>query len=148
MVRKTPHLKHFNEFDDDELIKTDSTFYPVLAKTLDLGLDRSLVGGFFANLGKRRMREGFPVSELMYAINLRQKIIIEYIMTEFAPENPVRMYQSMESISRVSEFFLLGCFYLTKGYLEEVYSKMNKNDIVSEEILKEYFKDDFFFKDE
>jgi hypothetical protein len=69
-------------------------------------------------------------------------------MTEFAPESPVKMYQSMGVISQVSEFFLLGCFYLTKGYLEAVYTKMNVHDSVEEELLKKYFKDDFFFKNE
>jgi hypothetical protein len=97
-------------------------------------------------MAKKRMQEGFPISEVIYAINLSQKIIIEYIMTEFAPENPVKMYQSMGVVSKISEFFLLSCFYLTKGYLESVYTKMNVHDKVSEELLKKYFKDDFFFK--
>ena len=34
------------------------------------------------------------------------------------------------------------------GYLEAVYIKMNVNDKVSEELLKKYFMDDFFFKQE
>jgi hypothetical protein len=94
------------------------------------------------------MQEGFPISEVIYAMNISQRLLIEYIMTEFAPENPVRMYQSMGVISSISEFYLLGCFYVSKGYLEAVYTKMNVHDSVSEELLKKYFKDDFFFKKE
>ena len=146
MVRKAPQLKHYNTLDDETLIKTDKALYPLLSSTLDRGLDRIALGNFFVNLGKTRMQEGFPVSEVIYGTNLTQKIVMEYTMTEFAPENPVRMYQSMGIISQVSEFFLLGCFYLTKGYLEMVYTKMNSHDKVSEELLKKYFKDDFFFK--
>ena len=148
VVRKAHQLKHYNTMDDETLIEADSAFYPLLAKTLDRGLDRALIGNFFVNLGKTRMQDGFPVSEVIYAVNLAQKIIIEYIMTEFAPESPVKMYQSMGVVSQVSEFFLLGCFYLTKGYLEAVYTDMNIHDSVSEELLKKYFKDDFFFKQE
>jgi len=146
LVRKAQQLKHYNTFDDETLIKANSSIYPLLSKVLDRGLDRSLVGSFFAGLGGKRMQEGFPVSEVIYVINLSEKIIIEYIMTEFAPESPARMYRSMDIISRVSEFFLLGCFYLTKGYLEAVYTKMNVHDKLSEDLLKKYFKDDFFFK--
>jgi hypothetical protein len=146
MVRKAKHLKHYNTIDDETLIESDIVLYPLIAKTLDKGLDRSLVGSYFVNLGKTRMTEGFPVSEVIYTINLSERILIEYIMTEFAPESPVRMYQSMNVISTISEFFLLSCFYLTKGYLEAVYTKMNKHDSLSEELLKKYFKDDFFFK--
>ena len=146
MVRKAPQLKHYNTLEDEVLIESDAVFYPLLSRTLDRGLDRAHMGTFFAKEGKSRMQEGYPISEVIYGINLTQKIVIEYIMTEFAPESPVRMYQSMGMVSQVSEFFLLGCFYLTKGYLEAVYTKMNVHDKVSEELLKKYFKDDFFFK--
>ena len=146
MVRKAPQLKHYNTLDDEDLIASDAEFYPLLSKILDRGMDRSLMGNFFVTLAKTRMQEGFPISEIIYAVNLSQKIIIEYIMTEYAPESPVRMYQSMGVVSQVSEFYLLGCFYLAKGYLEAVYTKMNVHDKVSEELLKKYFKDDFFFK--
>jgi len=146
MVRKAIQLKHYNSMDDDTLIENDKPLYGLLSRTLDRGLDRSLVGDFFVRLGKERLQGGFPISEIIYAMNLAERIVIEYIMTEFAPESPVRMYQSMGVISQVSEFFLLGCFYITKGFLEAVYTKMNVHDSVSEELLKKYFNDDFFFK--
>jgi hypothetical protein len=145
-IRRAPQLKHYNALDDETLIEADAAFYPLLARILARGLDRSLLGEFFVNLGKDRMNNGFPVSEVIYAVNLSQKVAIEYIMTEFAPESPVRMYQSMGVITQVSEFFLLGCFYLTKGFLEATYTNMESSDAVPEELLKKYFRDDFFFK--
>jgi len=146
MVRKANQLYHYNTLDDETLIEANTSVYPVLSKIIDRGPDRSLLGGFFVNIGKKRMQEGFPVSEIIYAINLTERVIIEYIMTEYAPDSPSKMYQSMGIISRVSEFFVLGCFYCTKGYLEAVYTKMNIHDKLSEDLLKKYFKDDFFFK--
>ena len=146
MVRKAHQLKHYNTMSDEALIEANAAIYPVLSKTLARGIDRSLVGNYFVALGKNRMSDGFPISEVIYAISLCEKTVIEYVMTEFAPESPVRMYQSMGIISQISEFFLLGCFYLTKGFLEAVYTKMNVHDSVSEELLKKYFRDDFFFK--
>jgi hypothetical protein len=148
LVRKAPQLKHYNTLSDEALIEEDTPIYQILSKTLDRGFNRSLIGDFFFNMGKERMHGGYPVSEVIYAICLVERIVIEYIMTEFAPENPVRMYRSMGIISQVSEFFLMGCFYLTKGFLEAVYNKMNVHDKVEEELLKKYFRDDFFFKNE
>jgi hypothetical protein len=147
-IRKAPQLKHYNALDDETLIESDAPFYSLLARTLDRGIDKSLLGDFFVHLGKQRMRDGFPVSEVIFAVNLAQKIVLEYIMTEFAPDNAVRMYQAMNVASQVAEFFLMGCFYLTKGFLEETYTRMNSKDSVSEELLKKYFRDDFFFKKE
>jgi hypothetical protein len=83
---------------------------------------------------------------VIYGINLTQQVVIEYLMTDFVIDNTVRMYHAMGIVNRVSEFFILGCFYLTKGFLEATYLEMNKNEKVSEEMLKKYFKDDFFFK--
>ena len=146
MVRKAPQLNHYNTMDDESLIQAVTPMFPLLSKTLDRGLDRSIMGNYFVNLGKKRIVEGFPISEIVYAVNLIQKVIIEYIMTEFAPESPTKMYRSMGIISQVSEFFVLGCFYLTKGSLEAVYTQMNIHDKLSEDLLKKYFRDDFFFK--
>jgi hypothetical protein len=148
LIRKASHLKHYHKMDDETLVEADQPLYPLLARILDRGVDRSLIGNSFVKLGKKRMQAGFPVSEVIFGISLAQKVVIEFIMTEFAPENPMRMYQSMGAITKVAEFFLLGSFYMTKGYLEETYTSMSIHDKVSEELLKKYFKDDFFFKKE
>ncbi|AEF83097.1 hypothetical protein [Leadbettera azotonutricia] len=145
-IRKAPQLKRYNALDDSRLIDEGAGIFPLLSRTLDRGFDRSLMGEFFVKMGKDRMAESFPVSEVIYSIDLAQKIFIEYVMTEFAPENPVRMYSSMGILTQAAEFFLLGCFYLTKGFLEATYTQMNSKDSVSEELLKKYFRDDFFFK--
>jgi len=146
-VRKAQQLKHYNNTDDEAIIEKYTPFFPLLAQVIDRGLDRNRLGNFFVNLGRDRMKDGFPISEVIYAINLMERVVIEYITNEYAPENPIKMYQSMGVVSQISEFFLLGCFYLTKGYMEAVYTTMNKHDSVSDELLKKYFKDDFFFKE-
>ncbi|MDR2403380.1 MAG: hypothetical protein LBD78_05065 [Spirochaetaceae bacterium] len=147
-IRKSPNLKHYGVLDDETLIGIDAPFYPLLARTLDRGIDRSLIGDFFVRLGKGRMQDGFPVSEVIYAVNLSQQVVIEYLMTDFVLESTVRMYQAMGTVTRVAEFFLLGSFYLTKGFLEATYTNMSRRDAISEELLKKYFTDDFFFKND
>jgi hypothetical protein len=67
-------------------------------------------------------------------------------MSEYAPENPMRMYAAMGAMSRIAEFFMLGSFYMIKGFFEETYTSMKVDDKISEELLKKYFMDDFFFK--
>ena len=146
LLRSAPQLKHYQLLNDEEVIEAGVSIFPLLSTALDRGLDRSLIGGLFVGLGKQRMHSGFPVSEVIYGLNIAQKVVIEYITTEFAPDNPMRMYQSLGALTKVAEFFLLGSFYVTKGFLEETYTAMSRKDQVSEEFLKKYFKDDFFFK--
>jgi hypothetical protein len=145
-VRSISQLKHYHTFDDEALIEFGRHCFPLLSRILDRGLDHDVIGDFFATLGKDRMKDGFPISEVIYGLNLAQKVVIEFLMTEYAPDNTIKMYQAMGAISRISEFFLLGSFYLSKGFLEETYTSMSHKGKVSEEILKNYFRDDFFFK--
>ncbi|MDR2742913.1 MAG: hypothetical protein LBB98_12280 [Treponema sp.] len=145
-IRKAPQLKHYGALSDDALIEINAPLYPHLARTLDRGLDRSVVGDFFVTMGRKRIEGRFPVSETIYGLNLAEQVVNDYLMNDFAPDNAVRMYQAMGAASRAAEFFLLGCFYITKGSLEAVYTLMNKDNAVSEEVLKKYFRDDFFFK--
>jgi hypothetical protein len=148
LIRKATQLKHYNSLQDEALIDSNIDFYPLLARSLDRGIDRILIGDFFVKLGKDRMQKGCPISEVVFAVNLSQQVVIEYLMTDFVLDNTVRMYQAMGAVSRVAEFFLLGSFYLTKGFLEETWTSMSSSDKVSEEFLKKYFRDDFFFKKE
>jgi hypothetical protein len=145
-IRKATHLKHYQELDDDVLIDAGSSIFPLISHTLDRGLDRSHVGNYFVKLGKQRLQAGFTVSEVIYGLNSAQKVVFEYIMTEFAPENSMRMYQSLGALNTISEFFLLGSLYIIRGFLEETYNKMNEHDKAAIELFRKYFKDDFFFK--
>jgi hypothetical protein len=145
-IRKAGQLRHFAALEDGALVELEMPVYPLLSRTLDRGLDRAVVGDFFVRLGKERMKAGFPMSELIYALCLSQQSVIEYIMPDFAVESSLRMYQAMGILDKVAEFFLLGAFYLTKGFLESTYTNMANSGNVTEEFVKQYFKDDFFFK--
>jgi len=141
-----PQFGNYNKMDEKSLIEMNMKMYPLLSRSLDRGFDHAQIEHIFVKLGKDRMHSGFSISEVILALNLVQKIVIEYIMTEFAPENPVRMYQSMGALTKLSEFFLMGSFYIFRGFLEEIYTSMNIKDKISEDLLKKYFRDDFFFK--
>jgi hypothetical protein len=77
---------------------------------------------------------------------LSQKTAVDCISSEFVHDNPLALYQAFGAIEKVNEFFFLGCFYMIKGFLEQMYESMNVKHNISEDLLKTYFKDDFFFK--
>ena len=47
---------------------------------------------------------------------------------------------------QVADFFMLGSYYLTKGFLEETFLRLRKGEKMTDEVLGKYFRDDFFFK--
>jgi hypothetical protein len=146
LIRKEPQLKHYNGLSDEELCALNAPLYPHLARSIERGIDRKLIGGYFVQMGKDRMRNGFPISESVFAFSLSQKAVVDYISSEFVYDNPLALYQAFVAIEKVNEFFLLGCFYMIKGFLEDMYEKMNTRHNIPEDLLKTLFKDDFFFK--
>ena len=52
----------------------------------------------------------------------------------------------MEAADQVGDFFFLGSYYLTKGYLEDTFMRMRREQCLDDETLNRYLPDDFFFK--
>ena len=145
-IRKASQLKHYNALSDEQLIDINSEFYPNLARNLERGMDKNSVGAFFVKLGKERMKMGFPISEVLFAVNLSQKVVHDFLTAECVVDSSFELYRIVDVMTRLSEYFLLGSFYLTKGFLEETYVAMKVKDSVSEDFIKRYLRDDFFFK--
>ncbi len=145
-VRAAPQLKSYNTLSDDTLVEINSDFYISLARWFSKGRDTNALGAFFVSLGKNRQSKGFPISEVLYAMVIAERVVVEGIRSEIPMENSLQMYQAMDAMRRISEFFLLGSFYLTKGFMEETYLHLNAQESLPEEMLKRYFRDDFFFK--
>jgi hypothetical protein len=145
-IRKAPQLRAYNAKSDTELLALTLPLYPKLARSLERGIDKNMLGAFFVKMGKDRMRQGYPLSETVFALNICRQIVIEYLESEVVMDNTVQLYQAIGTGSDVAEFFFMGSFYLTKGSLEGIYESMYANGHMSDELLKKYFTDDFFFK--
>ena len=145
-LRAAPQLKHYHLMEDEAIIDTGIPIFRMFSTVLDRGLDTNRIGELFVEKGKQRLLAGFPISEVIYGLNVAQKVVIESVMTEFAPESSIRMYQSLGVLNTVSEFFLLGSMYVIKGFMEESYARMSSDEKANLEMFKKYFRDDFFFK--
>jgi len=146
-VRKAENLKTYNALSDDALLKINSKVYRTLALWFQKEIDKNSIGAFFVNIGKERRKQGFAVSEVSYALFLSQRAVQEYIINENLVDTSMALYTIMGLSSQVSDFFYLGSYYMVKGYLEDTYLALQKNEDMSDEKLRTYFSDDFFFKD-
>ncbi len=146
-VRKAVNLKRYNEMTDDELIAMNSKLYRTLALWFEKEIDKDRIGAFFVELGKTRRAQGFPVSEVSWALLLSQRSVIEYIMNESVLDSSMALYTVIDLTTQVADFFFLGSYYMMKGYLEDMYLALGREESVPRETLDKYFKDDFFLKD-
>jgi hypothetical protein len=148
-LKASPNLRRCKELTAEQLILTNMDLFPLLARWYEGGADRNEVGGFFVRMGKERLKQGFSISEAIYVLHLSQKTVIEYLVDQNILENSVDLYNTLELTTRVSEFYMLATYYTTKGYLEDAYlglAKTGKAGKVSEEQLRRFLSDDFFFK--
>ncbi len=144
-VRKTEYMKTYNSsFSDQNLIKKTMKVYECLAEWLEEGASKDKIGLFFSLIGAERYVEGFPLCEIEFGHLLSKKIIYHYLMSENFLDNTCAVYNAFEFTREVYNFFDLGVFYLTRGYLEKQYSEMKADGLHN---LQKYFFDGSFFLD-
>lgn len=145
-IRASENMKHYVSMSDNELLEKSKVILTLLARWLELEASKNEIGSSFVKLGKSCFDVKMPVSELIFAINLARKSVVEYILQENEMNDAASMYMAVDLISRIAEFFQLGTYYIIKGFLESVYKNLQKNESLNDSILKNYFSDDFFFK--
>jgi hypothetical protein len=146
-IRKASNLKTYNSMTDEELLGLNVELYKLLASWFEKEIDKNSIGAFFVDLGKARRNHSFAVSEVVYAMLLAQRSVLEYITKENILDTSMALYTIVDLTNQVADFFFLGSYYMMKGYLEDTYLALYNDEAVSEEVLKKYFNDDFFFKD-
>jgi hypothetical protein len=146
-LRKAENISAIHEVEDAELLSIHGEIIRKLGRWFDKSADKNEIGAFFVMMGKEYCAQGIPLSELTFALNLDRKAVTEHIVEGEDLEGAHRIFALMEVVDQVGDFFFLGLYYLTKGYLEDTFMRMKAEQRLDDETLNRYFPDDFFFKD-
>ncbi len=146
-LRKAENVAALNGIEDAELLSIHSEIIRKLGRWFDKSADKNEIGAFFVMVGKEYCAHSVPLSELTYSLNLDRKAVTEHIVEGEEVEGAHRIYALMEALDQVGDFFFLGAYYLTKGYLEDTFKRIKCEQCIDDETLNRYFPDDFFFKD-
>jgi hypothetical protein len=138
-VKKTAHMKSYQLHRDDELLKRNKKFFENLAKWIDADASREEMDSYFETIGRQRYREGFPLPEILYGVLLAKKVFHDAILQEALLSSAVEIYQALELITMIHNYFDQGNFSITRGYLEELYAALGKTGKFSGEELKQFF---------
>ncbi len=145
-LRDLPALKTLGGLQNDQLIDINSQIYRGLIKWFDKSGGKNEVGATFASIGKTLCTAGIPVSESIYFLVVSRKSLVDHFQRDSMMENSLELYSILQTVDQISDFYALGSYYLTKGYLEDTFKALAKNAAIPESELRKYFKDDFFFK--
>lgn len=145
-VRKAGNLKKYKMLGDAELLGINKALFKNLSLWIAGETDKNRLGEYFVDLGKLRRREGFPLSDVSFAMLLVQRTLFDCLTEPPEADNALALSRTMDVIRQTADFFFLGFYYLTKGYLEDTYVAFNREELLPSDVLNKYFPDDFYFK--
>ncbi len=147
-LRESEYTRSYAQLPEDELRERHARVIESLTRWLEEEFSRRDAGHFFVAVGRERYQEGLPLAEAVYALLLGKSGLWKLVLEEGVLENAAEVYQALKLITQINNFFDLGNFYITRGYMEKMYSDMEENAGLPQEELQKYFFPGSFFKDE
>ncbi len=74
---------------------------------------------YWRELGRKRRREGIPITEQLRAIQLARSVLWQHAVEEGGFDSSVNMYQALNLYRQVMTFFDHGMIHAVEGWLEQ-----------------------------
>jgi hypothetical protein len=125
-IASNPRTRSFHSVSRDELESRVYRLYHNLGRWLGQP-DESAIEAEYGDLGRRRFREGVPLSDIISAVILYKRHLNRYVREHGLIEPsvdrvaqgemlPVHLYGMQELYERIGEFFDKALYHLTRGY--------------------------------
>ena len=137
-VKKAEFTKTYHSLEDDEVIRRVSMVFEHLVNWLKTGASNDEAERYFENVGKDRLRQGFPLSEINYALYLEKKVFWNFIMNQKDLIDDLNSSDTLKMMTTLSNYFDLGSFFLTQGYFYEFFGELDDGAVYSKDQLKDF----------
>ncbi|HZO31049.1 MAG TPA: hypothetical protein VFH48_34205 [Chloroflexota bacterium] len=114
-LRQHPRVQGYHRLALQELHTRAYDVYHNLGKWVARGSE-SEVELTYTDLGRRRYREGIPLSEVIFALLLTKSHLLEYVKTSGLSDTALDLYQELELIQMVSQFFDKAIYHAARGF--------------------------------
>ena len=139
-VRASEYMETYQKLLDEDIKERGQLVLMNLAKWLEDGANKEEIEEYFQNVGKTRFNEGFPLTEVQFALYITKKIIWNYIDWRDAISGSFSTTHTRDILTLLSNYFDLGNFYVTRSYLNELYKQLNKTEKFSKSELENIIK--------
>ena len=137
-VKKAQFTKTYHELEDDEVINRGTAVYKHMVTWLRSGASNDEAEKYFEAVGRDRLRQGFPLGEINYALYLEKKVFWNFIYSLDEVVNKLNVSEAMELMTLLSNYFDLGSFYITQGYFYEFFGELDEGAVYSKDQLKDF----------
>ncbi len=114
-LQSNPRTAAYHKLSRDELHHRVYQVYRNLGLWLGHEADDAIEASY-GELGEKRLVEGIPVSEVVYALILTKYHMRDYIRSSGLIDSAVGLYQEQELHRLVGQFFDKAIYYTAKGY--------------------------------
>ncbi len=139
-IKKSEYLKSYNILSDPQLFERGKVLFENLLKWLQKGADEKFIQKYFENVGSERAKEGFPLSEVNYALFLEKKVLWSFIAFKDEIQGPLTPSDAVEFMSVLSSYFDMGEFNIIRGYIRELTEQLIQSGKFSSSQLESFLK--------
>jgi len=132
-VKGSEYMKTYHSLDPEKVIAREEATYVHLAAWLKSGSSNTDAEKFFEKVGSDRYKEGFPLSELNYALFISRKAFNEFVKQHPEILDGLKPQEIVEYFGILGNYFALGGFYMVRSYLNTLFEKLDINDRLSRE---------------
>ena len=135
-VKNSEYLETYQKLSDKELFNRGSILFSNLQDWLLKGASNDEIVYYFQKIGSDRINEGFPLSEVYYALYLEKKVLWSFVAWKDEVTGVLKARDAIEFMQVINNYFDLGDFYIIRGYMHELYSHISDSDKFTKEELE------------
>ena len=114
-LQRHPRTGGYHRLARSELHRRAHDVYRNLGKWVTRGSE-SEVESSYADLGRRRRREGIPLDQVIFALILTKDHLLDYVKTSGLSDSALDLYQELELLRVVGQFFDRAIYHAVRGY--------------------------------
>ena len=115
-LRRHPQTPTYHGYSAEELYDRAFNLYRNLGSWISQKSEREDLAKYYTALGIQRHQEGFPLSEVLHALNLMRRVLWKRVNEEGLLDTITDFIQAMELDHQVQLFFDRAILYTAKGY--------------------------------
>jgi len=138
-VKRSEYLETYKKLTDIELQSRGNILFSNLLDWLLKGASNDDAAAYFKEIGVKRIKEGFPLTEVYYALYLEKKVLWSFVAWKDEVSGILKAIDAIEFMTVINNYFDLGDFYIITGYMNEMYQHMLETNKFSKDELEKIF---------
>lgn len=146
-VKASAYMDTYKKLDLEELEKRGNVLFSNLLKWLRTGAYNEEVESYFENIGRSRINESFPLSEIEHALYLEKKVVWSFVIWKEEILYELAREEMIEVMSVINNYFDLGSFYIIRGYMSEMVRLLEESGCFNKRQIQEILKNSSLSKE-